>query len=151
MNKVSMKGNFQYNIILTLRDLDTGKILQIEEIHNILVNTGKSRIANLINGGSSTVFTDIAIGEDGTAPLVTDTALGNESKRSTATVSESPSGTAKWEHLFTFASGEVFSLKEIGVFDSTTTMMNRATFSQIDVDSSKTLNATVELVVDNCP
>jgi len=155
MSKIKNDLQLKYNITLEVRDVDTNEILQVEKLHNIVVNTGKSRIANLINGGSSSAFQHIAIGEDATAEVVGDTTLGNESLRELATVSEPVSGTARWVKLFTFASGEIFSLREIGVFDSATvsgsTMMNRATFSQIDVDPSKTLNATIDLVVDNCP
>lgn len=140
------------NITIKLIDHFTKKILDEETIHNTIVDDGVSRIARLANGLTSTAFTAIAIGTDNTAETTSDSTLGTEVARATATVSESPAGTAKWDYTFTFASGESYAITEAGLFDSAiasgSTMLNRVTFTAKNVDSNIDLvvSATVAFV-----
>lgn len=153
MNKDKKDLGLKVNVVIKTIDRYTGKVKEVEEIHNILVTSGKSRIANLLIGDSSTAFKYLAIGTGTDAPIAGDLTLGTEQKRSLATLSEDPTGTAKWVYLFTFSSGESFNITEIGIFDSLTvsgsTMMNRSTFSAKAVDADTDLSVTVTMACDN--
>lgn len=128
---------------------ETGEILDTEVIHNIIVNTGKERVARLLNGVSSTYFRAIAVGTGATGELVGNTALQTEVTRATATLSYEASYKAKFEYTFTF--GGSYALTEAGLFDSATvsgsTMLNRTTFSAKNVSTVIQLIATVTITV----
>jgi hypothetical protein len=128
---------------------ETGEILDTEVVHNIIVNTGKERIARMINGLSSTYFRAIAVGTGATGELVGDTALQAEVARATATLSYEASYKAKFEYTFTF--GGTYSITEAGLFDSATvsgsTMLNRITFSAKSVSTIIQLVCTATITV----
>ena len=65
------------NVKLSLRT-NTGKILYEVEGHNLIVTTGKNLIAGLVAGEVIVAPSHMAIGNDNTAPVVGDTALGGE-------------------------------------------------------------------------
>ncbi len=142
------------NIKIQAIDNNTGRIKDERNIHNIFLTAGKSRIAQLINGVSSNFFDYIGIGTGTTSPVVGDTDLETEVTRALATLSEDPSGTAKWVKVFTFNSGDSFAITETGVFDALASggvLMNRSTFSALNVDVDTDLSITVTAAVDNCP
>lgn len=139
------------NIVLELVDRISGNVIDKREVHNLVVTTGLSRIANLINGGSANFFEYIAIGTGTTGEVLGDTALETEVARELATTSESPTGTAKWEKVFTFGSGESYAITEVGVLDSVASgvLMNRDVFAALNVDSDTDLSITITLAVAN--
>ncbi|MCK9542840.1 MAG: hypothetical protein M0R03_12505 [Novosphingobium sp.] len=141
------------NIVLKAIDRYTGKIKDERTIHNLIVTTGKSRVAQLINGLSVAGFKYVAIGEGAVAAALGDIALGTEQKRALATLSESPTGTAKWVYVFTFSSGESYTITEVGIFDTLTesgsTMLNRSVFAGIAVDADTDLSMSITMAVDN--
>lgn len=143
MDKESIKR--KVNVFLTVREADTGKVLETRSIHNIVVDTGLERLARLANGVDTIYFQDIAIGTGVTAETAGDIALETEFTRQLATLTYEAGYISKFETTFSFASGVSEAITEIGVFDSGSVMMNRATFSAINIDSSKTLTATIKL------
>jgi hypothetical protein len=157
MNKNGNGHDLDLKVNINIKAIDnvTGEIKDERDIHNIIVTTGKSRIAQLINGVSTNFFEYVAIGIGTTSPVVGDTELETEQKRELASTSEDPSGTAKWVNVFTFSSGESFSITEVGILDQLTAsgsvMMNRSTFGAIAVDSDTDLSITITVAVDNCP
>jgi len=136
--------NFEYNIELITSDKHTGAIKEISNIHNAIVDTGLERIARLLNGDSTTPFTQIAIGTGAVAVEVTDTALGAEVAKETATASYVADNQAKWSYKFTFGSGESYTITEVGVFAGTV-MLNRALDAgkEVDADTDLTVNVTI--------
>lgn len=130
-------------------DKNTGKILSSEEFCNTIVNTGKERVAKLINGVSSTYFRAIAIGTGTTGATSSDTALETENQRALATLSYEASYKAKF--VYTFSFGSNYAITEAGLFDSDTesgsVMLNRTTFTAKNVSASIQLIATVTITV----
>lgn len=146
--------DLKVNIDIKAIDNVTGQVKDERSIHNLVVTNGKSRIAQLINGVSTNFFEYVGIGTGTTSPVVGDTDLEAEVTRELATTSEDPTGTAKWVNVFTFSSGESYAITETGIFDgsaSGATLMNRSTFSAINVDVDTDLSITITLAVDNCP
>lgn len=147
--------DLKVNIVIKAIDNVTGEVKDERDIHNIIVTTGKSRIARLINGVSTNFFDYIGIGTGTTSPVIGNTALETEVARALATLSEDPSGTAKFVKLFTFSSGESYAITEVGVFDQLTesgsTIMNRSTFNAINVDVDTDLSISITVAVDDCP
>lgn len=153
-NKKPHDLDLKVNINIKAIDNITGKVKDEVDIHNLVVTTGKSRIAQLINGVSTNFFEYIGIGTGTTSPVVGDTDLEAETTRALATTDESVSGTARWVKVFTFSSGESYAITETGIFDgsaSGATLMNRSTFSAINVDVDTDLSITITIAVDNCP
>jgi len=144
-------GTFKlsYNIELITSDHYTGEIIDRSEIKNLIVNTGLERVAKLLNGVSSTYLRAIAIGTDDTAVTNADTELGTEVARELATLTYESDYKAKFSKLFTFGSGESYTIKEVGVFDSAvasgSVMFNRALDAgkSVDSDTDLTVNVTV--------
>jgi len=132
----------------------TGKVLSKIDLHNLVTNAGKARVAQLIGGLSANVFDYIAIGEGAsggtTDPTVNDTALESEVARESATITEPETKKVKFEKTFTFGSGEAYTITESGVFDGTgsgTTMLDRFKFDGQAVDDETNLKITITITV----
>jgi hypothetical protein len=63
---------------ITVRDAKTGKILQIIESKNLIVNAGRNLVATLLNGESIALPNYCAVGSGTTTPSVNDTVLEGE-------------------------------------------------------------------------
>ena len=139
-----------YNAVIKEIDNSTRVKLSDEEIHNTILNEGKNIVRDLIGGlNSQGAFTHIAIGTDGTASNATDTDLGAEVTRATATVTAPGDYQVKFEKVFTFGSGESYSIQEAGLFDgeSGSDMLNRIHFSTKSVDADTDLSVTITITV----
>jgi len=149
MNVLNEECKLKGEWTLSRVNKETGEILDTEVIHNIIVNTGKERVAKLINGVSSTYFRAIAVGTGITGAAAGDTALQTEVTRSAATLTYEASYKAKFEYTFTF--GGSYAITEAGIFDSATvsgsTMLNRITFAAKNVSTVIQLIATVTITV----
>ena len=75
---IGIKGKLKIELI---RD---GKVIQEENVSNIIVTAGKSLVATLVSG-SGTPFSHMAIGTGSTTEVVANTALGSEAGRVTLT------------------------------------------------------------------
>lgn len=140
------------NAIIDFFDVHTGEIKATEKVHNTVVDDGLNRIADLIAGVSSTPFRYIGIGTDPTGVTTGDTALGIEATRSTIlTPSDEGVGVILYDHIFSFGSGESYSIVEAGLFDSAvesgSTMFNRLTFAahDVDIDNGVRIRITVTI------
>ena len=153
MKKARKAGfvGFEYNIELITSDHYTGEIKERTVVHNSIVNSGLERIAKLINGVSSTNFLAIAIGTGDTAVDFTDTALVTEVARAEATtLTYEADYKSKFSKLFTFGSGVSYTIKEVGVFDNSSSggvMLNRALDAGKAVDSDTDLTVTITITV----
>ncbi len=138
-----------------------GKVIDVRDIPNAVVNDGKAQVAYMINQtntGTFLPFTYIAIGTGTTTATATDTALGTEtttagSGRAAATVSRVTTtvanDTAQLTKTFTFTTGGTFAITESGVFNSSTStpMLCRQTFAAINVVANDTLAVTWKIQV----
>ena len=137
------------NVVIKRIDNITGKVLDEETYHNLIVDAGLARIADLIGKLSTTGFEYIAIGEGAVAPANGDTALGSESVRESATISQPTSVQTRYVKVFTFGSGVSYNITEAGLFDAASvgTMLNRLTFASKAVDSNTDLSVTITITV----
>ena len=145
-DKLTLKGT----AIIERRRKD-GTVIDREEVKNLVVNTGKERVAKLINGDSSTYFRAIGIGEGTTAPSASDTTLESEATRALATASYESGYKAVFEKTFTFGSGVSYAITEAGMFDSATVsgsvMLDRFTFTAKNVDADTDLYVKITITV----
>jgi len=146
-DKIKMIGIWEFKVI----DKKTGKVLEEEIVKNTIVNNGKQRIAELLNGVSAVNFNTIGIGIGVTGALVTDTDLETEDQREVATLAYEADYKATYEKIFSFASSGTTAITEAGIFDSDvasgSTMLNRATFSAKNCDTETSLNIKVTLSI----
>ncbi len=148
-SRLSLRGD----VIIERRDSATGKVLDREELKNLIVNVGKEKVAKLIGNTESglNAFGYIAIGEGTTTPTVTDTVLETERVRNYADGGGSYEANYKciFEKTFTFGSGVSYSITEAGVFNDATVgdMLDRFTFTVKAVDSDTDLYVKVTITV----
>ena len=141
------KLGISYNIELKRVDHYTDEVIDVTHIKNMIVATGLERIAKLLIGVSSTYMRAIALGTGTTAVQLTDTALETEVARELATLSYEASYIAKFYKRFEFASGESYSISEIGILDNEVSggvLWNHALISPAkDVEQGIDLVATI--------
>ena len=152
MDSKSLKSGFHLIGEVELKYIEraTGKILAVFRGRNTVVDTGLDRFTRLAGGDSSTNFTHLAIGTGTTAVQSTDTELETEVAREAATITYPANGQVKFNKLFTFGSGESYSISEVGVFDnaiaSGSTMLNRMIQSPAkDVDADIDLDVSITI------
>jgi hypothetical protein len=145
MDAVRLKGEVE----LLLYDKD-GKLKKKLSLENLVTNVGYAQVAGLINGAVTTAFKYVAVGSGSssspgscTSPSATDTALGNEVSRVSATAGRTTTSitndTATWSATFNFSAS--YSLCEAGIFDASSAgnMLSRVTYSVINVASGDSL------------
>ena len=136
------------NIELVTTDHYTGEVKDRSEIKNDIVNVGLEEIAKLLNGVDTTYFRAIAIGTGDTAVSSSQTALVTEVARESATLSYEADYKAKFVKVFTFGSGVSYTIKEVGIFNISTSggvMFNRAIDAGKAVDANTDLTATITI------
>lgn len=146
--KNKMMG-LSFNAVIKRIDKYTGKVLEEEKVHNIITNLGLERIVKLLGGISTTAYNSMAIGTSATAETASDVALGVEVIRATPTISYVADYKVKFEKLFSFGSGESYTITEAGLFDSLTPsgsiIFNRLTFTGKAVDSNTDLSVVITI------
>ena len=133
-------------------DKDTGKVLSTEIVENVIVNTGKERIAKLLKGESAITFDTIAIGTGVTGAGASDTTLETEDQRAVASLSYEASYKAIFEKTFSFVASGTTAITEAGAFDNSgvesgSVMLNRATFSAKNVDPDTDLYVKLTITI----
>ena len=150
MKKKNQFG-IKYNAVIRRLNRHTGEILDEERIHNIVVDDGLERVSKRLFANTEDFYDYIAIGTGATAAQATDTALETEVTREQATVSYEASFKAKFEKVFTFGSGEAYTITEAGIFDDSVAsgsgMFNRLVFTGKAVDSDTSLSVTITITV----
>jgi len=139
---------FEYNIELVTTDHFTGEVKDKSFIHNDIVNAGIEQIMKMFNNVDGTYFRAIAIGTDDTAVSGTQTTLVAEVERELATLSYEADYKAKFVKVFTFGSGVSYTIKEVGIFNNSTSggaMFNRAIDVGKAVDTNTDLTVTITI------
>jgi len=141
------------NAIIETRRKD-GSIVDREEVKNIIVNSGKERVAKLIGEGIGTGLTGfnyIGIGTGTATAQATDTSLQTEVDRALATVAYEASYKVTFENTFTFGTGEEYAITEAGVGDNATetgdTLLDRFKFTAKNVDVDTDLYVKITITV----
>jgi hypothetical protein len=136
-----------------------GKVIDVRDVPNAIVNAGKVHVAYMIANPNTTPnlpFTFIAIGVGAAAVVVTDVALGSETTTSgggraaatiAATTTTVTNDTAQLSHTFNFTG--TLSITESGVFNQTSgpLMLCRQVFAPINVINGDTLAVTWKIQV----
>lgn len=150
-DSLKLKGD----VVIERRTKD-GKVIDREELKNLIVNTGKEYIAKLIGGVETGIsgFAYIAcgIGETGDSTNVSDTTLKNEVKRQASVNAYVASYKVSFETTFDFGTGENLDITEAGVFDVATEtgsiMLDRFVFSAKPVDIDTDLYVKITITVN---
>lgn len=142
------KFKLECNFELITTDHHTGEVIDYSEIKNDIVNAGLEQIAKMFNNVDGTYFRAIAIGTGNTAVQSTDTTLETEVARELATLSYVSNYKSYFTKIFTFTSGQNYTIKEVGLFNNSTSggvMFNRALDAGkvVDIDTDLTVNATI--------
>ena len=144
------KFKIKENVKFTLKDLD-GNIIEESEHCNTIVNDGLSLVRNWLAGDTVDEPVALGVGTNNTAVTNSDTSLGTEYTRASASVSKDGDYVVEYTHDFTFGSGVSETIYEAGLFDSAvpsgSTMIARTTDSGKAVDSTKTLTVTWTITV----
>ncbi len=147
------KKDVSVKINATIRTIDrnTGKILETEKLHNIIVDNGLERIARRLFSNSTDFYDYIAIGIGTTLETAIDTTLETEVARQLAGLTYVAANKAEFTKVFTFGSAEVYNITEAGIFDdaisSGSTMLNRLVFASKSVDVDTSLSVTISISV----
>ena len=155
-NELRGEFNLKYNVHID--HIRNGKVIETRDVHNIVTDVGKAQVAGLVNGLVATPFTYIAIGDGDsvnpgtcTAEASTDTTLGDELHRGSATCSQVTTSvtndTAQLEATFDFTADE--HICESGVFDASTggNMLCRQTFGTLNVENGDSLKITWKIQI----
>lgn len=152
MRKDKNLFKLDYNVVITRLNHYTKEIIDVEKIHNTVVNDGLNLVRNFLGDVSVNAPKYIAIGTNNTAVTNADTALGTEVTRALATIDVATDYQVEFSKTFEFGSGESYAIEEVGLFDSATasgsTMFNRALAGTTkNVDSDTDLAVTITITV----
>lgn len=151
MKKPAKKEQFKigYNIRVRTWNEDKTKILKETIVHNTIVDNGLNLVRDLLGNATDTNPSHIAIGTDNTSETTSDTALGTEVARESATIDTATNFQVEYDKTFTFGSGESYTIVEAGLFNdpSAGTMLNRGTFAGHTVDSANPLQVTITITI----
>ena len=137
---------------LTVQHFNKNKEL-VEELRfpNLIVNVGKSQMANLLGGLGASSFDYVAVGTGTTTPAATDTALEAEVVRVQTTNSlittDVTNDTVQFEGTVDFTSS--YAITEYGLFDASTggNMLNRAVKSALNVGNGDSIKVVWKVQV----
>jgi len=145
-DKINLRGKLH----ITVHNVETGEIEQ-RIIDNVVVKTGKQRIAELMLGLSNKIFNKIGVGSDNTTPTEDDTALGSQiGDKKTCTVLETTGADNSIARSRTFFGTQENNgtWREAGWFTEDNVMLARALISpEISKTSAKTVTLKWEVTV----
>lgn len=124
-----------------------GNLKEEVNVDNLVVTTGKNFIAQRMTG-TPTVMGYMAVGTDGTAAAVGNTALGGELARVAITSGTSALNVSTY--VATFGAGVgTGALQEAGIFDANVVgnMLCRTTYAVINKGASDTLTITWQITI----
>ena len=141
------KLKLMINATIESFNIYTKQVTKTSKVHNLVVDVG---IDETIDNGLTNIGF-MAIGTDNTSVVAGDTALGTEVKREGESKTNEGIGIRKYDHIFTFNSGESFTIVEAGLFDSLTpagsVMFNRLTFAGHDVDVDNGVRVQITITI----
>lgn len=159
-----MENNIETNVlkltgIVSLVCHDSAGNLKWEtgDLKNVIVNTGKAEVANLIGGVSAPVaFTYLALGTGSTGELASQTALVGEIVDSgltrqaatvTRTTTTTTNDTVKYDYTWTASAAK--TVEEIGIFNAASAgiMLGRKVTGSKGLSISDVLTATYKVII----
>lgn len=129
-----------------------GKLVDVREADNLIVNAGKAHLAGLLVGASGySPFRYVAVGTGTTTPSADDTALeqeitGGGLARGEGTISVNGNVatiTKTWNVT------DTYGITEVGLFNASSggTMYARATFAVVNVENGDTFTFTWQITM----
>ena len=109
------------NVVAIGTDPKTGKVLEVQHAHNLIVTSGKVLVARMLmeESGFDTGITYCDVGTDNTTPVVSDTDLNTGTKRNAITTTIRTANVVQFRTFFAAADISVF-VKEMGMFGHST-------------------------------
>ncbi len=119
----------------------------VQEADNLVVTTGKEFVASRMIGTSASVMDNMAIGSGSTAAAASDTALGSELNRQSATSSVS-GAVVTFSATFGAGSG-TGAVTEAALFNASSsgTMLCRTTFAVVNKSASDSMTISWAVTV----
>jgi len=129
-----------------------GKLREIREFDNLVMDAGEDALATLFIGGAASPFDYIAIGTSNTTPADTQTALGDEISTGggarTQDASPSVSGNVATVSV-TYNFTDSLAIQEAGLFNAASggDMFARQTFAVVNVGNGDSMTITWNITV----
>jgi hypothetical protein len=147
---ITLKGQFNF------KHYRNGKLLSEETIDNTITTVGIREVAGLINEVTTGGFKWIQLGSSSTsataanttlAAAITAAGMSRAAATCTRTITTTANDTAQLVHTFTATASQ--SVREAGIFDSSTSgvMLARQTFIAKALESGDTLATTYKVRV----
>ena len=141
-------ANITANVLVEVID-EAGRVKETREVHNLVVDAGKTHIAAALSSSPPTAMSHMAIGTGTTAPAAGNTALVTELDRNALTSRTSASNVVTYVGDWAAGDGTNSAIAEAGIFNASSagTMLARATFTAINKGASDTLKITWTVTV----
>ena len=133
---------------VVLRD-GNGKIKQLFEVENLIVDTGLNFITSRMKDATATAMTHMAVGSGSTAAAAGNTALGTQISTRVALTSTTVTANAI-EYIAGFGAGVCTgAITEAGIFNASTsgTMLCRTVFSVVNKAAADSLSITWTITI----
>jgi hypothetical protein len=134
---------------VVLRD-GNGKIKQLFEVENLIVDTGLNFITSRMKDATATAMTHMAVGSGSTAAAAGNTALGTQISTRVALTSTTVTANAI-EYIAGFGAGvSTGAITEAGIFNASTagTMLCRTVFSVVNKAAADSLSITWTITIN---
>jgi len=120
----------------------------VQEVPNLVVTTGKDYVASRMKDTTATAMSHMAIGTGSTAAAASDTALGNQSARTTLTSTTVTDNDVVYVDTFPAGTG-TGAITEAGIFNASSggTMLCRTVFSVVNKGASDAMTITWTVTV----
>jgi len=121
----------------------------VQEVRNLVVDTGKTLIAASL-GGSGSVLTHMAVGTGTTAAAAGNTTLATELDRNALTVSGGVVSGTQITYACTWAAGDgTGALQEAGLFTASSggTMLARTVFAVVNKGAADVITITWDITI----
>lgn len=148
MNSANDSLNLSGTVCICKYDANMNKVEELN-IKNLVVTAGKSLIAQLITGNSSSSITHMAIGSGSTAAAAADTALVTELTRVILSAKNASSNVMSFVSIYNPGTG-TGTIQEAGLFNAASagTMLCRTTFSAITKAATDTVSITWTVTIN---
>lgn len=142
--QLNIKGRLKIHVW----DVETLETKQYLEVDNLVVTTGLEYIASRMKDTTFGAMSHMAVGDDGTTPVLGDTALGSELGRVALTSTTVTSNVV--EYIATFGAGTATgAIEEAGILNAGSggTMLCRTTFAVVNKGAADAMSITWEVTV----
>ena len=147
--EVEDKLRIRGRVTATIRDANTGEILEVIHGKNLVTDVGEELFMKWMNGEAADIITYCAVGTDNTPPAEGDVALGAEIDRLEITDQSRAGATITYSTFF--ASGDANGAwEEEGLFNAAVagTMVTHTLFAAtVNKDVTKTCTVDHELIM----